>query len=194
MKSTGIGDTAHFGPEPEFFIFDAVTWNVDMSGCSVKIKSEEAPWSAGEDFEGGNMGHRPPIKGGYFPVPPVDSLQDIRSAICLALEEMGVEVEVHHHEVAAAGQNEIGTKFNSLVKRADWMQILKYCVHNVAHSCTARRRRSCRNRLSAITVQACTFTSRCGKAARIFSAATATRVFRSLRSTTLAVSSSMPKR
>src|SRR5918992_873446 len=134
LKSTGIGDTAYFGPEPEFFIFDSVTWNIDMSGCYVKIKSEEAPWSAQEDFEGGNRGHRPPIKGGYFPVPPVDSLQDIRSAICLALEEMGVEVEVHHHEVAAAGQNEIGTKFNSLVKRADWMQILKYCVHNVAHS------------------------------------------------------------
>ncbi|HYC49105.1 MAG TPA: type I glutamate--ammonia ligase [Burkholderiales bacterium] len=134
LKSTGIGDTAYFGPEPEFFIFDSVTWNVDMSGSYVKIKSEEAPWSAQEDFEGGNMGHRPPIKGGYFPVPPVDSLQDIRSAICLALEEMGVEVEVHHHEVAAPGQCEIGTKFNSLVKRADWMQILKYCVHNVSHS------------------------------------------------------------
>src|ERR671918_222940 len=134
LKSTGIGDTAYFGPEPEFFIFDSVTWNVDMSGSFVKIKSEEAPWSSGEDFEGGNMGHRAPIKGGYFPVPPVDSLQDIRSAICLALEEMGVEVEVHHHEVAAAGQNEIGTKFNTLVKRADWTQILKYAVHNVAHS------------------------------------------------------------
>jgi glutamine synthetase len=134
LKSTGIGDTAYFGPEPEFFIFDSVTWNIDMSGSYVKIRSEEAPWAAQEDLEGGNMGHRPPIKGGYFPVPPVDSLQDIRSAMCIALEEMGVEVEVHHHEVAAAGQNEIGTKFNSLVKRADWMQILKYCVHNVAHS------------------------------------------------------------
>src|ERR1041384_5848159 len=119
LKSSGIGDTAYFGPEPEFFVFDSVTWNVDMSGAFVKIKSEEAPWSSGEDFEGGNMGHRAPIKGGYFPVPPVDSLQDIRSAICLALEEMGVEVEVHHHEVASAGQCEIGTKFNSLVKRAD---------------------------------------------------------------------------
>jgi glutamine synthetase len=134
LKSTGLGDTAYFGPEPEFFVFDSVTWNVDMSGCFVKIKSEEAPWSSSEEFEGGNIGHRPPIKGGYFPVPPVDSLQDIRSAMCLALEEMGVEVEVHHHEVAAAGQNEIGTKFNTLVKRADWMQILKYAVHNVAHS------------------------------------------------------------
>ena len=134
LKSTGIADTAYFGPEPEFFVFDSVTWNVDMSGCSVKIASEEAPWSSGLERDSGNIGHRPPIKGGYFPVPPVDSLQDIRSAMCLAMDEMGVEVVVHHHEVAAPGQCEIGTKFNSLVKRADWMQILKYAVHNVAHS------------------------------------------------------------
>src|SRR6202162_6196361 len=134
LKSTGLGDTAFFGPEPEFFIFDSVTWSIDMSGCSVKIESEEAPWSTGKDYEGGNMAHRAPVKGGYFPVPPIDSLQDIRNAISLALEEQGVEVEVFHHEVAAAGQCEIGTKFNSLVKRADWMQILKYTVHMVAHS------------------------------------------------------------
>ncbi|HSX79621.1 MAG TPA: type I glutamate--ammonia ligase, partial [Candidatus Saccharimonadia bacterium] len=95
---------------------------------------EEAPWSSDLKFEGGNLGHRPPVKGGYFPVPPVDSQQDMRSAMCLALEEQGVEVEVHHHEVAAPGQNEIGTKFNSLVKRADWLQILKYTVLNVARS------------------------------------------------------------
>src|SRR5215468_9438440 len=134
LKSTGLGDVAYFGPEPEFFIFDAVEWSVDMSGAYCKIFSAEAPSSTAEKFEGGNMGHRPPIKGGYFPVPPVDSLQDIRSAICLALEQMGVEVEVHHHEVAAAGQNEIGTKFAPLVQRADWLQILKYCVHNTAHA------------------------------------------------------------
>ena len=134
LKSSGIGDTAYFGPEPEFFVFDSVTWNIDMSGCSVKINSEEAPWSSGRDLDGGNMGHRPPVKGGYFPVPPVDSLQDIRSAMCIALEQMGVEVEVHHHEVAAPGQCEIGTKFEKLVKRADWLQIMKYVIHNVAHS------------------------------------------------------------
>jgi glutamine synthetase len=132
LKSTGLGDTVYFGPEPEFFIFDAVEWSVDMSGAYCKIFSAEAPWSSADKFEGGNMGHRPAVKGGYFPVPPVDSLQDIRSAMCLALEQMGVEVEVHHHEVAAAGQNEIGTKFAPLVKRADWLQILKYCVHNTA--------------------------------------------------------------
>src|SRR6266581_1101948 len=121
-------------PEPEFFIFDSVTWEVAMSGCFCKIKSEEAPWSSGEEFEGGNMGHRAPIKGGYFPVPPTDTLQDIRNAMVLAMEQQGVECVVHHHEVGAMGQNEIGTKFNSLVKRADWMQILKYTVWNVAHS------------------------------------------------------------
>src|SRR5512134_1526366 len=134
LKSTGAGDVAYFGPEPEFFIFDGVTWNVDMSGCFVKIKSEEAPWSSGIDYESGNMGHRAPVKGGYFPVPPQDSLMDVRNAMCLALEQQGVEVEVHHHEVGAMGQCEIGTKFESLVKRADWMQILKYTVWNVAAS------------------------------------------------------------
>jgi glutamine synthetase len=105
-----------------------------MSGCGVKIFSEEAPWSTGKSFEGGNLGHRPPVKGGYFPVPPVDSFQDMRSAMCLALEEIGVEVEVHHHEVAAPGQCEIGTKFAPLVQRADWIQRMKYVIHNVAHS------------------------------------------------------------
>jgi len=134
LKSSGIGDTAYFGPEPEFFIFDSVTWHADMSGTAVKIESEEAAWSSSEKYEGGNIGHRPAVKGGYFPVPPVDSLQDIRSAMCLAMEEMGVEVEVHHHEVATAGQCEIGTKFSTLVKRADQTQVLKYVVHNVAHS------------------------------------------------------------
>ena len=134
LKSTGIGDTAYFGPEPEFFIFDSVTWHADMSGCSVEIESKEAAWSSAKKYEDGNTGHRPAVKGGYFPVPPIDSLHDIRSAMCLALEEMGVEVEVHHHEVATAGQCEIGTKYSSLVKRADWTQVFKYVVHNVAHS------------------------------------------------------------
>ncbi|GKS69096.1 L-glutamine synthetase [Nitrosomonas sp. PY1] len=134
LKSTGIGDVAYFGPEPEFFIFDSIRWNIDISGCSVKIESEEAAWSSGNKYDSANTGHRPVVKGGYLPVPPVDSLQDIRSAMCLALEEMGIGVEVHHHEVATAGQCEIGTNFNTLVKRADWSQILKYVVHNVAHS------------------------------------------------------------
>jgi len=134
LKSSGIGDTAYFGPEPEFFIFDSVRWNVDMSGCFVKIDSEEASWSTGEKIEGGNTGHRPTVKGGYFPVPPVDSFQDMRSEMCLILESLGIPVEVHHHEVAGAGQNEIGTKFSTLVERADWTQNLKYVVFNVAHN------------------------------------------------------------
>ena len=134
LKSTGLGDTAYFGPEPEFFIFDAVEWSVDMSGSYCKVFSQEAAWSTADKFEGGNMGHRPSVKGGYFPVPPVDQLQDVRSAMCLALEQMGVEVEVHHHEVANAGQCEIGTKFETLVKRADWLQMMKYAIHNTAHA------------------------------------------------------------
>jgi len=134
LKSSGIGDTAYFGPEPEFFVFDGVTWNVDMSGCFVKIKSEEAPWSSGIEYEEGNIGHRAPVKGGYFPVAPQDSLADLRNAMCIALEKQGVEVEVHHHEVAAPGQCEIGTRFAPLVQRADWLQILKYTVWNCAHA------------------------------------------------------------
>ncbi|MDY0071758.1 MAG: type I glutamate--ammonia ligase [Thauera sp.] len=133
LKSTGIGDTAYFGPEPEFFIFDAVEWSVNMSGSYSKIISEEAAWASAESFEGGNSGHRPRVKGGYMPVPPVDSLNDVRAAMVLALEACGVPVEVHHHEVATAGQCEIGTRFNTLTRRADWTQILKYIVHNVAH-------------------------------------------------------------
>lgn len=133
LKSTGIADTAYFGPESEFFVFDDVRWNVEMSGAFYEIDSSEASWNAGKFYEEGNMGHRPGVKGGYFPVPPVDSQQDLRSAMCLAMDQMGVEVEVHHHEVATAGQAEIGMLFNTLVKKADELQIYKYCVHNVAH-------------------------------------------------------------
>jgi len=133
LKSSGIGDTAFFGPEPEFFIFDSVEWKVNMSGAYHKIFSEEGAWASDEKFEGGNTGYRPAVKGGYFPVPPVDSFNDMRAAMCLALEACGVPVEVHHHEVATAGQNEIGTKFDTLVRRADQTQITKYIVQNVAH-------------------------------------------------------------
>jgi glutamine synthetase len=105
-----------------------------MQGAFYAIDSYEGAWQSGKQIEEGNLGHRPGIKGGYFPVPPVDSLQDIRSAMCLALEEMGMVVEVHHHEVATAGQCEIGVKFGSLVKKADDVMVLKYVVHNVAHS------------------------------------------------------------
>ena len=133
LKSTGIADTAYFGPEPEFFIFDDVRWKTTMSGMSYEVDSDEAEWNSEKVYEDGNIGHRPGLKGGYFPVPPVDSLNDLRAAMCLAMEEMNLEVEVHHHEVATAGQCEIGTVFDTLVTRADKTQILKYCVHNVAH-------------------------------------------------------------
>lgn len=134
LKSTGVADTAFFGPEPEFFVFDDVKWSVDISGASYEVNSEEAAWSSNDKFEGGNIGHRPKVKGGYFPVPPVDSLHDLRAAMCDAMEAQGLEVEVHHHEVGTAGQCEIGIKFNTLVKKADEVQILKYSVHNVAHT------------------------------------------------------------
>jgi glutamine synthetase len=119
LKSTGIGDTCFFGPEPEFFVFDNVQWKADMQGAMYKIDAEEAAWASHAEFEGGNMGHRPYVKGGYFPVPPIDSHMDLRTAMCETMEAMGLEVELHHHEVATAGQNEIGVKFNSLVKKAD---------------------------------------------------------------------------
>ncbi len=134
LKSTGIGDAAFFGPENEFFIFDDVRWGADISGCFCKVDSSEAGWNSERAYEGGNFGHRPGVKGGYFPVPPVDSMQDIRSAMCLNLEAMGLTPEVHHHEVATAGQAEIGVKFNTLVRKADEVQRLKYVVQNVAAS------------------------------------------------------------
>lgn len=134
LKSTGIADTAILGPEPEFFVFDQVQWHTDISGCSYSITSEEASWSSNHSFEGGNTGHRPRVKGGYFPVPPIDSLHDLRAAMCDTMESMGLEIEVHHHEVATAGQCEIGVGPNTLTAKADEVQILKYCVHNVAHA------------------------------------------------------------
>lgn len=134
LQSTGIADVANFGPEPEFFLFDNVQWESNISGSFYKVDSEEAHWNSGKEMEGGNIGHRPTIKGGYFPVPPVDSSQDIRSAICRTLEDLGIVVEAHHHEVATANQCEVATLYNSLTKKADELQILKYVVHNVAHN------------------------------------------------------------
>jgi glutamine synthetase len=134
LQSTGIGDTAYFGPENEFFILDDVRWKIDMSGAFYKVDSEEASWNSEKVFQDGNIGHRPTVKGGYFPVPPVDSLHDIRAAMCLALEDMGLVAEVHHHEVATAGQCEIGVGFNTLIRKADEVQVLKYVVWNVAHA------------------------------------------------------------
>jgi glutamine synthetase len=134
LKSTGIADGALFGPEPEFFVFDSAKWKTDMQGSMYSLYSEEAAWVSGDDFDSNNIGHRPGVKGGYFPVPPVDSLHDLRGAMCAAMESMGLVIEVHHHEVGTAGQCEIGVGPNTLTKKADEVQILKYCVHNVAHA------------------------------------------------------------
>ena len=133
LKASRIADIAYFGPEPEFFIFDDVRWGDSISGAFYGVDSEEGAWSSARSFKAGNIGHRPAVKGGYFPVPPVDSLQAVRAEICSKLEDMGVKVEVHHHEVGTAGQCEIGTRFDTLVRRGDMNQILKYVVLNVAN-------------------------------------------------------------
>ncbi len=134
LKSTGIADSAFFGPEPEFFVFDDVRWGLGISGSFVKLDSDEASWNSEKVFEGGNIGHRPTVKGGYFPVPPVDQLHELRADICEMATAMGLTVEAHHHEVATAGQCELAIAGNTLVKKADEVQILKYCVHNTCHA------------------------------------------------------------
>ena len=134
LKSTGIADTAYFGPEHEFYVFDSVRWHLGIGHGFFYINSEEADWQSGDEMGdiGGNKGHRPRVKRGYVPVPPVDSLQDFRSAVVLSLKNLGMDAEVHHHEVGTAGQCEVGTKFNTLVRRGDMSQTLKYLVSNLA--------------------------------------------------------------
>ncbi|QKI89707.1 type I glutamate--ammonia ligase [Thiomicrorhabdus xiamenensis] len=134
LKSTGIADTAFFGPEPEFFIFDDVRWGADMSGSFVKINAGESTWEAERVVEGGNLAHRPRVKGGYFPVPPVDQLHEVRADICAMGEAMGLKLEAHHHEVAGAGQCELAVAGNTLTAKADEVQILKYAVHNTCQA------------------------------------------------------------
>ena len=133
LKASGVADLAFFGPEPEFFIFDSVQFANEMGNTFFKVNSEEGAWNSGKSYDGANSGYRPGIKGGYFPVPPTDSLHDLRAEMCKTLEQVGIEVEVHHHEVATAGQCEIGAKFNTLVKKADELQRMKYVVRNEAH-------------------------------------------------------------
>jgi glutamine synthetase len=132
MGSAGIGDTAYFGPEAEFFVFDDVRFENSMNRTFYEIDSEEGPYVSGKRLEEGNIGHRPGIKGGYFPVPPVDSGTDIRAEMVSVMVQMGLEMEKHHHEVAPS-QHELGIKFNTLIASADSMQIYKYVVHMVAH-------------------------------------------------------------
>ncbi|MEL6423758.1 MAG: type I glutamate--ammonia ligase, partial [Pseudomonadota bacterium] len=133
LKQTGIGDTAYFGPEAEFFIFDDVKFASEPYNTGFKLDSSELPSNMDTTYEMGNLGHRPRTKGGYFPVPPIDSCQDIRSEMLSVMTEMGVTVEKHHHEVAAA-QHELGIKFGELTTVADHLQIYKYVVHNVAQA------------------------------------------------------------
>ena len=133
LKKSGIGDTVYVGPEPEFFVFDDVRFSNTMNKTSFEIDSNEGPYNTDKKYEGGNLGHRPGIKGGYFPVPPVDSAQDLRSECLKAMKDMGVRVEKHHHEVAPS-QHELGTLFDTLVTNADNMQIYKYAVQQVANS------------------------------------------------------------
>ncbi len=134
LTSTGIADSAFFGPEPEFFIFDDVTWGSDMSGSFVKLHSGESAWESERAVEGGNLAHRPKVKGGYLPVPPVDQLHEVRADICAMAEAMGLRLEAHHHEVAAGGQCELAVAGNTLTAKADEVQILKYAVHNTCHA------------------------------------------------------------
>jgi glutamine synthetase len=133
LKSSNIGDTAYFGPEAEFFVFDDVRYKVGMNGALYEIDSDEGPYVSDKKFPEGNTGHRPPIKGGYFPVPPVDGYQDLRSEMLTTMHQMGLKVEKHHHEVAPS-QHELGIAFDELVKTADNMQIYKYVVQMVAHN------------------------------------------------------------
>ncbi len=135
LKASGLGDTAYFGPEPEFFIFDNIRWNNSASGCFVNIDEYEAPWNSGTNMaEGANKGHRPNVKDGYLQLSPVDSSHDMRTEMVVLLEQLGIPVEVFHHETAGAGQNEIGTRYSTLVKRADWTQLQKYVILNVAQA------------------------------------------------------------
>ncbi len=133
LKSTGIGDTVSFGPEAEFFVFDDVRFSVDPYDTGFQLDSIELPSNMGSEYESGNLGHRPRTKGGYFPVPPIDSAQDMRSEMLSVMSEMGVTTEKHHHEVAAA-QHELGMRFNTMTFMADQMQIYKYVVHMVANA------------------------------------------------------------
>jgi glutamine synthetase len=133
MKSSGIGDAAYFGPEAEFFIFDDVRYKCAMQTAFYEIDSDEGPYVSDKKYPEGNTGHRPPIKGGYFPVPPVDNYQDMRSEMLSTMKQMGLKVEKHHHEVAPS-QHELGIEFDELVRTADNMQVYKYVVSMVAHN------------------------------------------------------------
>ncbi|QFU08321.1 Glutamine synthetase [Rhodobacteraceae bacterium THAF1] len=133
LKASGIGDTAFMGPEAEFFLFDDVRFSVEMNKVSYQVDATDASWNSDAEFETGNMGHRPGIKGGYFPVNPIDEGQDLRSEMLSTMKRIGMKVDKHHHEVASC-QHELGLIFDSLTKQADELQKYKYVIHNVAHA------------------------------------------------------------
>ncbi|MDH5639267.1 MAG: glutamine synthetase beta-grasp domain-containing protein, partial [Nitrospinota bacterium] len=131
VKSTGLADTAYFGPEAEFFVFDDIRYNSAPSGSFYSIDSSEASWNTGKD-EKPNLGHKPRFKEGYFPAPPVDSMMDLRSEMVLVMQQCGIEIEAQHHEVASAGQGEIDMRFSPLLDMADKLMLFKYIIKNVA--------------------------------------------------------------
>ncbi|WP_020398860.1 type I glutamate--ammonia ligase [Kordiimonas gwangyangensis] len=133
VKFSGVGDTAYFGPEPEFFVFDDVKFSSGYRGAMYEIDDVEGPYNTAKAFEGGNYGHRPGVKGGYFPVAPVDSCVDLRGEMVKTAKEMGLKMDKHHHEVAAS-QHELGMMFSTLTQTADNVQIYKFAVHQVAHT------------------------------------------------------------
>jgi glutamine synthetase len=133
MQKTGIADKAYLGPECEFFVFDDVRWHTGINGCFYEVDSIDGTWNSKTQYQDGNKGHRNAIKGGYFPVPPVDSTQDLRSEITMTLQKLGIIVEAHHHEVATGNQCEVAVRYDELLKKADDTQLLKYVVHNVAN-------------------------------------------------------------
>ena len=132
LKSTGIGDTSYFGPEPEFFVFDEVRFSSSTNSASYFLDSAEGMWNTDRVEAGGNLGYKIANKAGYFPVPPTDTLTDLRIEMAQTLESLGIPVEVFHHEVSTGGQCELSMKFNSLKKMADWTMMYKYVVKNVA--------------------------------------------------------------
>lgn len=133
LKSTGIGDVAYMGPEAEFFLFDNVRYSNTINKVSYEVDAVDASWNTDTEYEMGNMGHRPGVKGGYFPVNPIDESQDLRSEMLSTMKRLGMKVDKHHHEVASC-QHELGLIFDSLTKQADELQKYKYVIHNVAHA------------------------------------------------------------
>jgi glutamine synthetase len=133
LKSSGVGDTSYWGPEAEFFVFDDVRVQVAINKVAYQVDAQDASWNTDAEFEMGNMGHRPGVKGGYFPVPPVDAAQDLRSEMLSTMKQLGMKVDKHHHEVASC-QHELGMVFDTLTKQGDALQKYKYVIHNVAHA------------------------------------------------------------